>query len=321
MADTVDLGAIKEYYDPKDVVEAKVAKLAEMVKKARHAYAFTGAGISTAAKIPDFRGPDGVWTRQAQGRAAPASVDLVMAEPTLAHHALVDMLRAGQLKYVVSQNIDGLHLKSGIPEDRLSELHGNCFLEICWKCDRRFLRETEVIARSRKVCIECRKRVPYFCHCSKTKCPCGAELKDSVIHFGEDLPAVDLKRGFEHGRKADLCIVIGSSLRVTPAADIPCETVRKGGKLVIINLQKTPLDEHSSLNIYAKIDEVFECLMKHLKPATPPKAEAVKGKLAHPARHPRGTSRTRAHGGGGGGAAGGPVHVEVIPDAATSVRR
>lgn len=111
---------------------------------------------------------------------------------------------------------------------------------------------------------ECLKRVPYFCHCTGRKCGCGETLKDSIIHFKENLPEKDLIDGFKHGDKADLCLVLGSSLTVSPACHIPRDCVKKGGKLVIVNLQKTPYDQQSELRIFAKIDEVMHALMGQL---------------------------------------------------------
>ena len=106
---------------------------------------FTGAGISTSTGIPDFRGPNGVWTRQREGQAAPkASVPFSMAVPSLTHQALLALQRAGKLKFLVSQNVDCLHLRSGFPRDLLAELHGNCFVERCDACGHEIVRDFEV---------------------------------------------------------------------------------------------------------------------------------------------------------------------------------
>jgi len=146
MANTVDLNNITEYDDTR-TAEGAVKELAALLQNAKHAIVFTGAGISTSASIPDFRGPQGVWTRQAQGRSAPNCIPLQQAIPTVCHDMLARYVREGVIKYIVSQNIDGLHRRSGVPRDRISELHGNTFLEVCWSCDHQLstqARSTEV---------------------------------------------------------------------------------------------------------------------------------------------------------------------------------
>eukprot|EP00386_Alphamonas_edax_P009687 GDKI01031760.1.p1 GENE.GDKI01031760.1~~GDKI01031760.1.p1 ORF type:complete len:301 (+),score=57.76 GDKI01031760.1:96-998(+) len=266
MADTVDLNEIHEHVENDDVVLKKTQTIAELIAKSKHMTFFTGAGISTAAKIPDFRGPEGVWTRKAQGRAPPKSADLLTAQPTHAHMCVKRLYDMGVVKQIVSQNVDGLHLRSGIPRNGVCELHGNCFLEVCWSCETEYLRDYEVMGNNRKKCEECRKRVPYFCHCTKRKCDkCGSKLKDSVIHFEEDLPKQDMNRAFEHANKSDLVLVLGSSLRVTPACEVPETTVNKGGKMCIVNLQETPMDNLATVRIHCKTDRFFQLLMPLLE--------------------------------------------------------
>ena len=129
----VDLNNLEEFKEQGDVaLREKVRQLAGLFKDAKRVIVFTGAGISTSASIPDFRGPNGVWTRQAQGRAAPKGVSLVQAVPTYTHMALAALLSRGAVRHIVSQNVDGLHRRSGVARDALSELHGNCYLEQCW---------------------------------------------------------------------------------------------------------------------------------------------------------------------------------------------
>eukprot|EP01006_Ploeotia_vitrea_P065962 TRINITY_DN94102_c0_g1_i1.p1 TRINITY_DN94102_c0_g1~~TRINITY_DN94102_c0_g1_i1.p1 ORF type:complete len:380 (+),score=39.42 TRINITY_DN94102_c0_g1_i1:50-1189(+) len=283
MADTVNLNELQEFRDTSQQLDQKVQQLAAMVSASNHMIFYTGAGISTAASIPDFRGPNGVWTCQAQGRDAPACVSLVTAQPTGTHKTIAKLVQSGKAKYVVSQNVDGLHLRSGLPRDKLSELHGNCFLEVCWGCGADFLHDQEVGSSSSRPCSECRQRVPHFCHCTGRKCPkCGGNLKDSVIHFGENLPKHDLKMAFQHASRADLCVVAGSSCRVTPAADVP-ETVgnNKNANLVIINLQKTPLDNLCKLRIWGDMEEVFSKLAQQLSLNAPTQV------APQPARQPQ----------------------------------
>lgn len=286
MADTVDLNEITEYFDEPDVVRKKIAKLARYVRAAEHMTAFTGAGISTAANIPDYRGPNGVWTRKAQGRAGPKGIRMEQAMPTYAHMALVALQDAGTLAFLTSQNVDGLHLRSGIRSEQIAELHGNMYLEVCWGCEAKFLRTFDVSERVNGSgrCKECAKRVPHFCHCTSRKCTaCRQVLKDSIIHFGENLPERDLEAAFDHARRSDLCLVLGSSLRVTPAADVPKTTMRRGGRLVIVNLQKTPLDDGAALIIRARIDDVMRLLAAELGLQVAP-FELSRGIIAEAAR-------------------------------------
>ena len=164
----------------------------------------------------------------------------------------VELMNKGHLKHIISQNVDGLHRKSGIPKGKISELHGNTNLEKCESCGREYMRDYRV-----------RNAQKVHDHRTGRKCDdpqCRGHLRDSIINFGENLPELDLETGFNNGRLADLHLCMGSSLRVTPAADIPVETYNNGGQLVIVNLQKTPLNNIAALNIFAKCDEVMRRL-------------------------------------------------------------
>lgn len=149
-----------------------------------------------------------------------------------------------------------MHRRSGFSPAHLAELHGNTNLEKCTKCKKAYLRDF-------------RTRTAQTVHDHKTtrKCDdnaCKGQLLDSIINFGENLPERELDDGFKHSEKSDLQLILGSSLRVTPAADMPAETAKKGGKLVIVNLQKTPLDSVAALRINAMCDDVMVLLMKKL---------------------------------------------------------
>ena len=170
--------------------------------------------------------------------------------------AFVELADKGHLKYLISQNVDGLHRKSGIPPHMLSELHGNTNLEVCETCGREYMRDHRV-----------RNAQKTKDHRTGRKCDdptCKGFLKDTIINFGEPLNSNIQELGFQNAMVADLCIAMGSSLRVTPAADMPLECARQGGSLVICNLQKTPLDNAAALCIYAKCDDIMEMLMKKL---------------------------------------------------------
>ncbi|CAF3927769.1 unnamed protein product [Rotaria sordida] len=134
---------IKEYFDTPDELDQKIKTLADFIRNAKYFIAYTGAGISTAAGINDFRGPTGVWTARAKGVAPPPRT-VLNPEPTLTHMAFVELMKNDYLKFLVSQNCDGLHLKSGIPTNKIAELHGNSNCEACAKCGKVYYRQTRV---------------------------------------------------------------------------------------------------------------------------------------------------------------------------------
>ena len=170
--------------------------------------------------------------------------------------ALVELTEKNHLKFIVSQNVDGLHRKSGIPAANLAELHGNTNLEVCEQCGREYMRDTRVrTAQSTKEHRTGRK-------CESTGC--NGFLKDTIINFGENLNDAILELGQQNCASADLCLSMGTSLRVSPANTFPQQCAMNGGRLVIINLQSTPLDHLATLVIHAKCDDVMEMLMRKL---------------------------------------------------------
>jgi NAD-dependent SIR2 family protein deacetylase len=255
---------VEEHEDNPSELEKKIRRLAEMVRAARHMIVFTGAGISTSAGIADYRGPQGQWTLQAKGLPRTMkTVSLLRAVPTPSHMALVSLHQAGILKHLISQNTDGLHRRSGMPPEALSELHGNANRETCNKCGRDYLRD-----------FSCHKGINIRRdHQTGRKCVspgCDGDLRDTIINFGESLPQATLEKAFEESDKADLCLVLGSSLTVTPAADCPKKVgKRRNGKLVIVNLQKTPLDRLASLRIFGRCDVVMDGLIRELGLSVP----------------------------------------------------
>lgn len=253
------------------------------VLSSEHFCTFTGAGISTAAGIPDFRSGAntvlatgaGAWEKAAAIQKArkagtlknePAAkggvkVGIAKAYPTKCHMAMVALMEAGLLKHAISQNCDGLHRRSGIPAEKLTEVHGNTNLEVCIKCGKEYMRDFRV--RTAKHVHE---------HKTGRKCDdsrCGGDLKDTIINFNENLDPVILERGELNGQSADLMLAMGSSLRIYPAAGMAKATAEQGGKLVIVNLQKTPLDAYADMVIHGKTDEVMEMLMKELNMVIP----------------------------------------------------
>jgi len=134
---------IIQYFDEDEVVIKKVTELAELVRSSKYFVTYTGAGISTAAGIPDFRGPEGVWTLKAKGQT-PKPSNKGKAVPTMTHMALVSLMNSNHLNFLVSQNCDGLHVKSGISPSKISELHGNTNVEACAGCGKLFYRNFPV---------------------------------------------------------------------------------------------------------------------------------------------------------------------------------
>lgn len=244
---------LPEKFDPPDVVHNKVFELAQWIESSKHVVIHTGAGISTSAGIPDFRGPNGVWTLEQRGERPTFSVTFESAIPTLTHRALVALEAAGYVKYIITQNVDGLHLRSGFPRNRLSELHGNMFVEECNKCGVQYVNKMAVVTMGMKLTGN---------SCTQSKCRgrCRGKLQDTILDWEHALPDRDLRLADEHARKADLSICLGTSLQIVPSGNLPLATKRNGGKLAIVNLQPTKHDKKANLKINAYVDDV----MKHL---------------------------------------------------------
>lgn len=262
MASTAHRNAeqLVEHRAPLEEVAAQVDRLAAMVRDSRHFVVFTGAGISTSAGIHDFRGPDGKWTRLAQGKEPLKGVATVQAFPTPTHMSLVELHRRGVLKYLISQNCDGLHRRSGLPASAISELHGNGNVEICEECGQQYFRD-----------VRCdRVKGKGTDHFTGRFCRCGGRLLNSTIDFGQGLPQAPLRLAVEHSNAADVHLALGSSLTVNPACDMPARTARRGGTLVICNLQKTPLTDQAAFQIFANTDDVMRMLMERLTLPIPP---------------------------------------------------
>ena len=259
----------KEYFDTESELEKKCVELANLIKRSKHFVGFTGAGVSTSAGIADFRsgketvlktGP-GCWEELAHGSGTKDVVSTPMQEaiPTFCHMSFVQLFNSGYLKFLISQNVDGLHRRSGIPIDRLAEVHGNTNLEKCSRCGKGYMRDTDVSDPF---------NYDVHCHLTGRNCDdpkCNGPLEDSIINFGENLPKWELREGFRQAESADLMLSVGSSLRVTPAADMPLATAKqKKSKLVIINLQRTPLDKRADICIHAMCDDVMRRVMHNL---------------------------------------------------------
>ncbi len=224
----------------KDLQE-RIQTLARWMFESKYLVVFTGAGISTESGLPDFRGPDGVWTRQEKG-LPPKTRPFTSVEPNAGHRAVVELQSLGKLKFLISQNVDNLHLRSGIQPELLAELHGNVAKLRCQRCDTG-------VDKSLGLDI----------------CKCGGRLVSSVVNFGDPLPQKDLEESFHHSSRCDLFGVVGSSLVVSPANDMPGVALRSGARLVIINQGETPMDRNCHLRFEEKIGEVLPPAVNRLK--------------------------------------------------------
>ena len=211
--------------------------------ESRHLVVFTGAGISTESGLPDFRGPNGLWTRQEKGLPPPKPVDWSEIEPNKNHSAIVELQNMGKLGFLISQNVDNLHLKSGIRPDLLAELHGNIFKLRCVRCGTKWDNFPDL-----KSCPSCEGR-----------------LVSSVVNFGDPMPEKEVKDSEWHSRHCDLFIVVGSSLVVYPAADMPKTALRSGARLVIVNQGETPFDRVCHLRFKERLGEALPAAVTELK--------------------------------------------------------
>jgi len=228
---------------------------------------FTGAGISTESGIPDFRSPGGIWSRYdpedftiqkflsssaARKNIWKMSAEsglLTEAEPNPAHYAITKLYHLGKLDCVITQNIDNLHQKAGVPDDRVFELHGNMQWVVCLSCRKRFPMP-EVLQRIKEG-IE----VP--------DCPdCQGILKPDAVFFGEALPQEILQEAIRRSRNCDLFIVIGSTLVIYPAAYVPTYAAEAGAKLAIVNLTATPFDHFATVIIRDKAGDIMFKVME-----------------------------------------------------------
>ena len=236
--------------------------LADLLRAANKALIFTGAGISTGSGIPDFRGPQGVWTRRQpvyyqdfmtseaariehwdyklEGRDAFGA-----AQPNAAHQAIVRLERAGKLRAVVTQNIDGLHGLAGTSADRLVELHGTNALVECQSCHRRG------------------DPAPHFEYFRAQRrpplCDCGGFLKPATISFGQSLDPTVLAHATRATMEADLVVALGSTLSVYPAASFPLIAAQRGVPYVVINRGATDHDHERclTLRLEGEVGELF----------------------------------------------------------------
>ena len=238
-----------------------VAELRRLIEASRRAVVFTGAGISTESGIPDFRSPTGIWARmkpvyfqdfvssaatrrEAWRRKFENEPVMRAAEPNRGHRAVARLVREGKAAAVITQNIDGLHQASGVPEDKVIELHGNATYAHCLRCGTRYEIDALRDAFGRD------GEIP---DCAG----CGGLIKTATVSFGQAMPEEAMRRAEAETLAADLCVVLGSSLVVYPAAGFPELAKRNGARLAIVNNEETGLDRFADLVIRRGIGDVM----------------------------------------------------------------
>ncbi len=227
----------------------------------------TGAGISTDSGIPDFRGPDGVWTRDPTAERA-AHIDAYVtdpevrrrawqqrlhhpgrtAEPNTGHRAVVDLERTGRVAAVITQNIDGLHQRAGSDPERVIEMHGTLREVVCLDCDDRAPMEVALDrVRAGEDDPACRS--------------CGGLLKSATISFGQSLVVRDLLRAEAAARSCDLLLAVGTTLTVHPVADLPRVAQASGARVVTLNGEPTAFDQRSDAVLRGRIGDLLPALV------------------------------------------------------------
>lgn len=258
-----------------DRAERAVACAAAWVDDAERVVVMTGAGISTDSGIPDFRGPQGVWTKNPAAEKTATlqyyladpdvrrtawrnrlSAPYWAAEPNDGHRAIVELERRGKLHMLVTQNIDGLHLAAGNDPAKVVEIHGNVREVVCWSCgDRAPMQRALDRVRAGEEDPPCRS--------------CGGILKSATISFGQQLDADEVERAERAALTCDLMLAVGSTLTVYPAAGVVPLAHRAGARLVIVNAEPTPFDDLADAVITDSISDVLPAIVRGGLPHPP----------------------------------------------------
>jgi NAD-dependent deacetylase len=248
--------------------DADVTRAGALIKRSERIVVLTGAGISTDSGIPDFRGPNGVWTKNPEAEKA-ATLEFYLhdpavrrrawqnrltsalwaAEPNAGHAALVALERAGRLDTLVTQNIDGLHQKAGTSPELVIEIHGNSSEIVCLDCDHRQPAEP--------VHDRVRAGDP-----DPSCLLCGGILKSATISFGQSLVARDLQRAEAAAAGCDLLLAVGSTLAVYPAARLVPIAAQAGAAVVIVNGGPTDLDSLADVVVNGSISELLTAMVE-----------------------------------------------------------
>jgi len=244
-----------------------IAAIAAKIRLGGRHVAFTGAGISTESGIPDYRSQGGIWDkfrpvyfdefmssrdarRKYWRRWTEMYTGIETARPNPAHRALADLHRKGFLDAVITQNIDGLHQASGLPGENVVELHGNTRRIRCMHC------------RTVVPVEEVRQRLAEGD--AAPECSCGGYLKPDTISFGQAMPAAEVERAVRLSRTCDLFLVVGSTLLVQPAAQMPYFARENGAFMAIVNLSETPCDDIFDIRIMEKAGQVLPRIVESL---------------------------------------------------------
>ena len=247
-----------------------IAKGAQIIKEAKKILVFSGAGMSTESGIPDFRSPGGVWSKydpsdfyfdkiisseKAREKYWEMSTEFYAtmkdAVPNHAHLAIRAIEESGKLLVIVTQNIDNLHHKAGNSPERIIEIHGTAFSVSCLSCGKKYDRD-DIQER-----LNSGVKVPY---CDD----CAGILKPDTISFGQAMPEDKMADALMYARECDLCIVLGSSLVVYPAASVPVHAVKNGARLIIINRDETPLDAEADLVCHESLSKALGQMVRGL---------------------------------------------------------
>ena len=248
----------------------KIAQIALKIKEGGKNVVFTGAGISTESGIPDYRSQGGIWEKfrpvyfdefmsskdsrmEYWRRWSELYQKIARAEPNPAHKALARLNEMGLLQAVVTQNIDGLHQSSGLPDDKVVELHGNTCRIRCMSCQK--ISPIDGVLRRLATGD------------SAPECECGGFLKPDTISFGQAMPAAEVERSVTLSRKCDFFLIVGSTLVVQPAAQMPVYAKNNGAYVAIINLSDTPFDGMCDVLIREKAGEVLQQIVKEVEKA------------------------------------------------------
>lgn len=248
-------------------INEKEVLIAQKIAEGGKNVVFTGAGISTESGIPDYRSKGGIWDKfrpvyfdefisskkariEYWRRKSELYQNLTKAEPNPAHTSIAQLYQMGLLESVITQNIDGLHQKSGLPDEKVIELHGNTLRVRCLNCSKIYSIH-EIQKR-----IEGGDLAP--------ECECGGYLKPDTISFGQAMPTEEVEKATKLSRNCDFFLVVGSTLLVQPAALMPHYAKQSGAFLAIINLSETPCDEVCDLLIRRKAGAVLPEIIKLL---------------------------------------------------------